>query len=80
MVEKMKLDQFVTANSKREVRYLHAEHLASRFCDAVFERELVFPDDCPAVFVSSVRNHVEIRSPHLEFSLPVDDGGQRGAH
>lgn len=62
------------------MEYLHAKHLPSRFHCAVFKGELVFPDSCPAVLVSRVRHHIEIRSPHLELSLPVDDGGERCAH
>ena len=37
------------------------------------------PDDGSAVLVSGVRDDVEVRSPELKLSLPVDDGWQRSA-
>lgn len=45
-----------------------------------FEGKLVLSDHGSAVLVADVRDHVHVRGPHLELSLPVDDGGQRGAH
>lgn len=59
----------------------HYLHLGSFFpaSDGIsLKRELVLPDDSPAVFVPDVGDHIHIRSPHLKLSLPVNDGGQRG--
>lgn len=60
--------------------HLHAKHLPAWLHGAVLEGELVLPDDGPAVLVPGVSHHVEIWSPHLKFPLPVDDGGEGGAH
>lgn len=38
------------------------------------------PDDGSAVLVTDVRDNIEIRSPELKLSLPVDDCWQRSTH
>jgi len=46
----------------------------------VLEGELVLADDGAAVLVPDVRHHVHVGRPHLNLTLPVDDGGERRAH
>lgn len=58
--------------------YLHPRGLLSSSNGVVLEGELVFSDDCSAVFVADIRHHVHVGSPHLELSLPVNDGRERG--
>lgn len=41
-------------------------------------RDFFLPDDCTAIFVTGVRNYVEIWRPEFKLSLPVDDCWQRG--
>lgn len=43
-----------------------------------FKGELVFSNDSPAVFVPDVGHHIHVRGPHLELSLPVNDGRKGG--
>jgi len=38
------------------------------------------PDNSTAVFITNVRDDVEVRSPELKFSLPVNDCRQRSTH
>ncbi len=56
--------------------HLHAENLATWFDGAVLEGKFILTYDSPTVFVPCVSHNVEIRSPHLKLSLPVDDGGE----
>ena len=60
--------------------HLHPGGLLPPADGVVLEGELVLPDDGPAVLVPHVRHHVHVWSPHLKLPLPVDDGGERGAH
>lgn len=59
--------------------HLHPGGLLPSSDGVVLEGELVLSDDGSAVFVSDVGHHVHVGGPHLELSLPVDDGGERGA-
>ena len=40
----------------------------------------LLPDHSSAVLVASVGDHVQVRSPELKLSLPVDDCRQWGTH
>lgn len=60
--------------------HLHPRGLLPPSDGVVLEGELVLSDDGSAVFVSDVRHHVHVGGPHLELSLPVDDGGEWSAH
>lgn len=41
---------------------------------------IVVPDDRPRVLITDIRNYIEVRSPELEFSLPIDDRRQRSGN
>lgn len=58
---------------------LHPGGLLPSSDGVVLKGELVFPDNCSAVFVANVCHNVHVRGPHLKLSLPVDDGGEWGA-
>lgn len=60
--------------------HLHPRGLLPPSDGVVLEGELVLSDDGSAVFVADVRHHVHVGGPHLELSLPVDDGGEWSAH
>ena len=59
--------------------HLHPGRLLPTADGIVLEGELILPDDGPAVFVPDVGHHVHVGRPHLKLTLPVDDGGERGA-
>lgn len=46
----------------------------------VIKSELVLTNHGTAVFIAHVGDHIHVRSPELELTLPVDDGRERGAH
>lgn len=50
------------------------------FHGRIVKGELVLTDYSSTFFVSCVRDHVKVRSPHLKLPLPVDDGGEWSAH
>lgn len=62
------------------VRYLHARGFLATTNGVVFKRELILSDDGTAVFVTHIRHHIHIWSPHFKLPLPVDDGRKRGTH
>lgn len=70
---------FILRETVHALTDLHLRGFLATADGVVLERELVFSDDSPAVFVTDVRDHVHVRGPHLKLSLPVNDGGERGA-
>lgn len=62
------------------VTNLHLRGFLATTDGIVLKRELVFPDDSPAVLVTDVCDDVHVWGPHLKLSLPVNDGGQGGTH
>ena len=82
-------DRTITSNSNKcslhalaplPLSYLHLGRLLPATDGVVFKGELVLTNDGPAVLVSHVGHHVHVRGPQLKLPLPVDDGGQGGAH
>ena len=82
-------DRTITSNSNKcslhalaplPLSYLHLGSLLPAADGVVFKGELVLTNDGPAVLVSHVGHHVHVRGPQLKLPLPVDDGGQGGAH
>lgn len=62
------------------IPYPQFEGFLSPFYGSVIKGELILTDDGSTVFVAGVSNHIEIWSPHVKLSFPVDDGGQRSAY
>lgn len=53
--------------------HFHSEDLLPSPDGVVLKGELVFTDYRPTLFVPCVRDHIEVRRPHLKLSFPVDD-------
>lgn len=60
--------------------HLHLKSLLPAFDGVVLKGELILSDNGPAVLVPRVCDHIELGCPHLELSLPVDDGGEWSTH
>lgn len=60
--------------------HLHLKSFLPAFYGIILKGELILSNNGPAVLVTRVRDHIELGRPHLELSLPVDDGGERSAH